>query len=274
MILTAEDAIRETLNDAMDSIADQFRKSVRPIYGAEHGTPESIGSCILLEVDGTKLVLTAAHVTDHSDTHALFVAGSQSTEPIQIYPEFNSTVAPAGDRDLDKNDFAYWLISDEKVKEIGDVEFLDSTMMSANKTQPDSRYYLVLGFPVSKKAKKVNHRAKKISPTLFKYSSGIELDQNIYEKLGCSVEEHMIINYGKYSTNSSGKKTNSTKPYGISRGALFDMGSMSDPEIYRPEHQFSGYLSALMIEYHKIPGVMVSVKIGPILDKIQEELTS
>ena len=72
-IMTVNEAVRDRMNECVDILAKQYMKSVRPIYGStEHGKPFHIGSCVLLEADGSHYLITAAHVIDHNDYTTLF----------------------------------------------------------------------------------------------------------------------------------------------------------------------------------------------------------
>lgn len=56
-----------------------FRASVRPIYRIicdSDRRPVHIASCLLLHVDGTPIVCTAAQVMDHLEESPLYVGGS------------------------------------------------------------------------------------------------------------------------------------------------------------------------------------------------------
>lgn len=58
----------------------RFANAVKPIYGAtEKGDPDHIGSAVLLDVHGTKIMITAAHIIDETSTMkptSLYVGGA------------------------------------------------------------------------------------------------------------------------------------------------------------------------------------------------------
>lgn len=98
--LLPQDELRKLARRAIDEAAYRaggYARSVRPIYGAAaDGRPEHIGSAILIDASGTKLIMTAAHVIDWNDRSSLYV-GLAATELIE--DEFMMSVAPEGVRD-------------------------------------------------------------------------------------------------------------------------------------------------------------------------------
>jgi hypothetical protein len=66
------------------AVAD-FKTSVRPIYGLLDGRRLThIGSCLLLDIDGKRVVSTAAHIADDLAVTPLFIGGLVGTHPVQL----------------------------------------------------------------------------------------------------------------------------------------------------------------------------------------------
>jgi hypothetical protein len=81
-----------------------FRGSVRPIYrniSDIDRRPVHIASCLLLDVDGTPIVSTAAHVMDHMRESPLYVWGSKGMALVPILGgRIRSTSVPHFDHAL------------------------------------------------------------------------------------------------------------------------------------------------------------------------------
>jgi hypothetical protein len=77
IIESFEQAERELVHEYTLQATVDFRKSVRPIYRSnllDH-RPEHVGSCVLLDIERSLVVATAAHITDSLARTALFVGG-------------------------------------------------------------------------------------------------------------------------------------------------------------------------------------------------------
>ena len=75
-IKTVNEIVLERMNECVEVLVRKFMNSVRPIYGStEHGKPYHIGSCVLIEIDKKKYLVTAGHVIDHNKTTTLYVSG-------------------------------------------------------------------------------------------------------------------------------------------------------------------------------------------------------
>ena len=117
-----------------------FKTSIRPIYGLlndRHLT--HIDSCLLLEIDGKRVVSTAAHIADDLALTPLFAGGLVGTHPVQLAGKFRATTPPGGDWQLDHVDCAYCEISANDLAAVGPVEFLSESRMSHDRVPPERR---------------------------------------------------------------------------------------------------------------------------------------
>jgi len=73
-ILTVAEVVREALYERMKAASKTLGKAVRPIYRVKNGKPDHLGTCIFLKRAGRHLLMTAAHVTDQSESYDLHVA--------------------------------------------------------------------------------------------------------------------------------------------------------------------------------------------------------
>ncbi len=125
-IKTINEAVRDRMNECTDILAKEYLKSVRPIYGStEHGKPYHIGSCVLIEINSSKYLITAAHIIDHNEITTLYISGGNDL--IQIEAEALITNSKNGSRDDDKLDFAILSLSTEIIEKLGAVIFLNES---------------------------------------------------------------------------------------------------------------------------------------------------
>ena len=137
-----------------------FRASVRPVYrnSASNTRPEHIGSCLLLNIDGMPIVVTAAHILDQSADHSLYVAGLPGTSPVPILGGVVMVTPKLEEgRASDHFDTAIWQPPVHGVDALGAVDFLDASRISHNQEPSAGRLYTAPGYPVSRNKKAVDH---------------------------------------------------------------------------------------------------------------------
>lgn len=257
---------------AMDSMASSveanLKRSVRPVYGAsERLTPYHIGSSILLELLGRKVLLTAAHVLDHSDETTIYVGGDNRLVPIE--GEFVVTKMLNGDRSRDRYDFAFLVLSDHQVESLSNVVYCPQHLISTGDPEPvEDRVYTTFGFPNSRNSDvdNVRHRTK---ASLLSYSSLAILPQDIIRKLPNHDEDHLFIRYLNQSTYDDGTRIRTISARGLSGGALVDTGRLSEHLAGRPSTRA---LAGLIIE--RVNGVLVATKLSVIVPQIKAILSS
>jgi hypothetical protein len=271
-IQAGNEHVRMRMHECTEAGADRFRASVRPIFASLYGLrPELIGSCVLLEVDGAKFAVTAAHIIDWVSSHALFVAGMVGTQPVQMLGDIKSTPRSKGSRASDRFDFAFWQVSASAEKDLGAVDFLDQTRISRNRISTIGRLYMAMGYPLSKNRGKVDNVSRAIRIVLWKYSANVVELPELAMELGASGDEHFFLRFEKHSHDSRGTKVNTISPRGISGGALVDLGSLASISDHPSEMRCAGMLAGLVIERHEAHRALVAVKIGTIVDAIKRQ---
>jgi hypothetical protein len=144
IVKTANEVVRERINECTDAGAQQFIRSIKPIYGSStSGFPIHVGTCLLLQIEMRKYILTAAHVIDWNEYSSLYVGGE--TELILIEGDFYRTQKPDGDRKKDHFDFAWLKLNEKFVAKMGYVNFVDETQLFFNNVATEGNLYLALG---------------------------------------------------------------------------------------------------------------------------------
>jgi hypothetical protein len=260
--------VRERMTECTDAGAQQFIGSIRPIYGStENGNPIHIGTCILLQIENLKYLLTAAHVIDENEHSSLYVGGE--SEVILIEGDFLCTKKPEGGRDNDHYDFAWLQLSDQFIGKMGNVCFAEEKQFSNYNGQTEGRLYLALGYPNTKN-RQINTQEKSVKPHYMKYASTVKPNDVLCKKLGVSGKDHLFLNYNpKHSKDEAGKIVNSIVPRGISGGALIDMGNIAKLDSYIPGASCKGQIAGMLIENHRDCKAMSAVKVGVIVEQIK-----
>ena len=263
IIKTVDELTLERMNTCSDALAKRYLLSVRAIYGAtENGKPDHIGSCVLLQYQGEKILVTAAHVIDNSDLTSLYVSGENKL--VQIEGSCLITAAPNNDRDKDKFDFAVLPISDALASDLGDVCFIPESEWGLHDLAAKDRCCLALGFPNSRN-KKIDATKNIVKLEPFVYTSTLKSDPRLFEEIEFSMADHYLLDFcSKHSKDSNNKITNSICPKGVSGGGLFLIADMANPESYRPEAECSGKFLGILIEQRKNKKVLAFTKMSTI----------
>jgi hypothetical protein len=256
-----------------DRAAQGCWKSIRPIYANSLAKvrPKHIGSCILLDIDGTRVLSTAAHIADemqNEDTQ-LYVGGLLGSRLVPIAGRVRATVAPDGVRDRDPFDGAFWVVPVAGAEKLGGVEFLGKDRLSHNRAPSERRYFMAYGFARSRNKTRVNHVRKSISIKVSRYTSTVAPIPELARELGVSGNEHFFLQFGARAEAADGTLMNSFGPVGLSGGGLFDLGDFTSPAIYADHARRRAALAGMLIEYHPDRGAIVAVKIGPIVQGIR-----
>lgn len=270
-----EDAFDSHLMDCATKASDAFVASVRPISGVRERDrlPEHVGTCILLNVEGHRILATAAHIADQLPRRgSLFVGGPLGASPVPLPTQIKTTTAPDGDRNADHYDLAFCEVPESALPPMGKVEFLSADRLSHNRVATEGHQYTALGYAISRNEDAFDHVARTITHRRSIYTAGVEPMPKLAKKLGVSGEDHLFQRYSKYSFDTAGQKMNSVNPEGFSGGALLDLGDFSSPTILSRTPGASARLSGMLIEYHRHHNAIVAVKIGRIFEAIRGAL--
>ncbi len=257
---------------------EQFRGSVRPLYGSSNSLNlEPVGTCFLLEVGGCHYGVTAAHAIDlikskdaEENDYSLWVIGSEGTEPVAVSGEVKCT-NPAGNREADKFDFAFWELTKDDMKSLGDVRSIDGNETLNSATNPVGRLFIILGYPFSKSRtkKSINAPKKTISPAPASYASVGVADPGFEKKQKLFEGDYILLEYQRYAKNAEGNKVNAIKPKGFSGAGVFDAGMIKSIETLGGETSLR--LAGMFLEWHKEHNsISMSVRIHRIVKAIHE----
>lgn len=236
--------VREFITAAADAAKNAFRDAVRPIYGASvRGRPDHLGSSVLIEIDGVKMIVTAAHVIDHNSATTLYIGGDATLDMLE--GEFQITAAPEADRNRDHYDFAFAELTPKQLSGLGDVRFVTEAEMVPASTPVEKRLYTAIGYPNSKNKDNLA-LANKVLGQLYPYSS-IHCDEPVLAKRGLSRHDHVLITHHKKAVDETGRKTFPIGPRGLSGGAMIEATEIS-LALYRGQQALAPRLAGIIIE--------------------------
>lgn len=274
VIESLEEAAQARLQECAPRAVADFKTSVRPIYGLmDSHRLTHIGSCLLLEIDGKRVISTAAHITDELARTPLFIGGVVGTHPVQLAERVRATKPPRGIRNWDHHDCAYCEISAENAAALGPVEFLSESRLSQNRIPTEGRFYTAFGYAASRNKRSIDHSTRSIANRVSMYTGHVVDTPTLAAKLQSSGDAHLFLNFEMHAHTANGDRVNAFGPRGLSGGALLDLGDFTSPAIYAPARQHWATLSGMLIRHWKRHHVMVVVKIGTIVEGIRRDLT-
>lgn len=277
MIELLHEAEQRRMRECATQAGADFVDSVPAIYrssDASDGRPEHIGSCILLDIDGTPVVATAAHIVDDIPEGAtLFVATPARPQLVPIVGgDIKTTPKPPKGRNYDHSDSAYWRIPDDEVERLGVANFLGPSRLSHNRAPQDRRYYTALGYAVERNADRVDHERRTITFAPSMHTSNAVSEPKLTRRLNSPGDQHLFVRFARYAKDADGVEMETFYPEGLSGGALLDLGDFTSYDIYGGDTKHRARLAGVIIEYHEDRQALVAVKIGPIVSGITNAL--
>lgn len=258
--------------------ARDFRRAVLPIYELRtSGTRPKLkhaGTCVLLKIDGSAILVTAAHNLDGlKDGIQLSVGPPPGTNPAPVPivgGVVRSTPRPPGGRRRDAVDSAFWKMPDDAVRALGNVWFIDPLRISHNRAPVNRRYYMAMGFAQSRNRRSIDNARLAIRNRLSRYTGSVEEIPALAAELGVSGADHMFLNFAKRAQAEDDGMVDAFSPDGFSGGPLLDLGDLLSEDAYSPESTHRSSLSGILIEHRPKHKAMVAVKIGPIVAAIRK----
>lgn len=257
------ESIRMLMRSASEKAEATFRTAVRPVYGiTSNEIPKQLGSAVLIVIDGTRCLLTAAHVIDANHETTLYVGGD--TTLVEISAEFDATVAPKSGRHDDHYDFAIAPLPETMLSEMTALKFINEQELAPPAANREKVLYTALGFPNTiNKAPLAG--ASKVHGQLLSYSSFARFQPALALKLDVSGDEHVFIDHRKHGRDETGRKVFSVGPRGMSGGAIIQAADFGDREVLLGRKPPEPKLAAITIELYKNHQTLLGTRIDAML---------
>ena len=261
-IKTLKECVHERMNECVDVLGKKYIKTVLPIYGSDElGNPCHISSCILIKVKNKNYIITAAHVIDNNKITTLYVGGGDGGQLVKIEGECLVIKENNDNRKDDKIDIAILSLTEDIVKKLDKVTFIDESSFLSKDSLNTKGLYLAVGYPNSRN-KKNNNKENKILPKYFRYAATLNTSAETFKEIGADKRYHYLLKYDKISKDENNKEVNSIKLTGMSGGGLFFIEGMDKPENYRPNVDCTGKLAGILIEHHEKQKVIMATKLS------------
>lgn len=250
----------EMIDHLIQRAQQEYFSAIRPIFRAnDSGSPESIGTCLLIRDKDNYFLVSAAHVIDYGKTSILYVAGNHSLEPLES--NFSVTKPPSGNRKVDKFDFAFSRLALEMAEKLGKESFINLVESCDREMNAAGKLHVALGYPTSRnKPKPIGLCGQNLKGKAWAYGDMIESSDQIYEQLGISKDTHLCLKFDKYGLDRDGAKTKTVDPHGASGGLLINAGCGSTSPV----------IAGILIEVRKTEKVIVATRIECLASAIRQ----
>jgi hypothetical protein len=248
------------LREAEDRIVD----SSIPVYRQmSRGTPELIGSAVILEIGASTLLCTAAHVIEARRGANLYLPHGDTLQPAAL-KSFVTSLPGSGHRADDKFDFAISLLDEEQKRRFSNFRVISLAEIDQNEIPEARRRYSFFGYPASKNKSKPH--VKDVRFYSSRYSGGPSPPEK-YDEYGFNVSLHLLVEFNaKRMLNREGRAEKPADPHGVSGGAVWCLGDESEFEAATNREKLIG----IAMEYRR--DALVALRLSLVLESVRKLL--
>ncbi|WP_020539483.1 hypothetical protein [Lewinella cohaerens] len=226
------------------------------------GILEQFGSGVLLKIETSYVIASAAHVTD-SISELVVPFNDKSFKGIQA-KVLATAIPESGKRADDKIDIALLLLSPETALEL--VPFYSFLEMNRVEVEHSVRLgiinYSIIGTPSHRTKDDTRSRRVTTDPLVMFMAAS---EDKVYEKYGLTKEEHIVVDFPKKMNVSDSDKPQrtTTHPEGISGSGLWFIKLMKTGDNYELDVSLIGIMIEFRDKYYR---VMIATKMDEIIN--------
>ena len=256
-IIRVPDIISEHHRRCAKAARDQFGDAVRPLYALnKQGRPFVVATAILIEVEGSRCLATAAHALQ---TPSLLVAGTDALIPLgrEWWGSAGKGV------DTDNVDVAVRVLTQEEEQSMKGLPLIGQSDQMIF-TSTEHRYHIVVGYRASQNKAPVSMtgRLRRMRWSFTSHSANLPEngDAVIYD------DHNFAVDYGEKARRENGELVDRTPPSGVSGGAIFDLGSTNDYQQLCSPEPHPPRLAGIFISCPRNCRVLIGTKMEVLLD--------
>lgn len=254
----------QTYYDTQINSTNDIHKCTCQFMTFENNIPKGHGTGVLVKIDNTYFILTAAHVIDKHEEELYIRYEQNKHTKIEFELIINKSDTP--NRENDQTDIAILKLTDRTTKKInGFYDFLDKSEIGINHKLKDFPLYLAYGYPASMTTVKYKKNIISSNPTYFNtMPSEIEM----YNKLKCNINKNIIIHYNKTNLVNIHTEQKGTGPdvYGMSGCGLWYVPAQD----FSQNKKIKKELIAILIEWPtKDKNYIISTRIDVVTEIIR-----
>jgi hypothetical protein len=253
--LMSADGLRR-MRESAERVAD----SAVPVYRyVARGTPELIGSAVLLEICERRFLCTAAHVLDARDGRDVHLPHGRTLQPFGAAVHITQMPA-SGRREDDKLDFAIVELEGDNFDRFSSYRFITLAEIDQNEVPRAGRTYAFAGYPVSRNKSKRGTAG--VREHVVHYTGG-PLPQDRYDNEGLNLAPHLIVDFNLKNMVEGQEIVQPIHPRGLSGGTVWRLGDLQEFE----DHTNREGLVGIGMEFRD--DALIAVRISVILEAIR-----
>lgn len=237
--------------------------AVVPLFGVtDKSRPALIGTGFLVAHEQHRILVSGAHVADEQKETPLFVPSDNGVLR-NIDAAAIKTLAPNGDRELDKIDIAFWDLSKTLCREIEQARwFLPTVLLRPGAPSTPLHQYSFVGYP--HKGTKAIHGTTRIRAVPESFT-GRCVSPQVLVSVGGSADENIAIEFDHKGAQLGKKLVVPKDRHGMSGGPVFALTDGAGLEEV-PKVRIVG----VAIEHHKPQRLLLSTRVDSLLHMLAE----
>lgn len=236
-------------------VTAQFGRSIAQVLKAtDRGTPDPVGSGVLLAVGERRFLLTAAHVLDHHDHSTLYLAVDGGKTVEVGGRSISSGVPSSGRRSEDGIDVGVVELNAEARGALPPEAFLSPLALDINEVADPKALYVVMGYP---------HRRVELRPgnviesTLQKYTA--QTNDDLYNLTSRDETTNLVLAFRRDRVRFEGLVRTGPHPAGMSGGPVFRLENIGSPLVGGTVARVVGLLTDYVQRNHVLIAPRVSL---------------
>lgn len=201
-----------------------YKNAVRPIFFTEDGTSvDLVGSSVLVNLDGQRCLVTAAHVVDQGQERSLQIGGQPGFHPL-TQSRFTNKVG--GSRDNDHVDVAVSVLTPDVASSLSHLGFVTPQHQQDEPNDGEGRTFMLMGYRLSQN--KFGHLTEGELPLkIWTCTTGpAPVPKGQSRQFGG--QYNFALDYPKRMQRSPDEPVVTTPPRGVSGGAIFEIADLGN----------------------------------------------
>lgn len=207
-----------TMLGRIKSILPRVAAATAPVISLDRlKKPQFLASAILLKINNWHFALTAAHVLDERSSSDLYIGSGDNV--VLLEGSYGSTVPPGtGNRNQDRIDIGIVKLSEKKVQDMQEDEFLTFNDIYNLDTDTTTGHYIFAGYPCSKHKRAI--KGKEAEATMYSFIAK-PAPLADYQDAGLNPSISLLLQFDKQNLWLPSGRVVGPDPTGISGGGVW-----------------------------------------------------
>ncbi len=268
-IVSADQAVRESVLAAIGSHADRLRLSVGRILSKRTNNRAALSaSGTFIRFRGIDYFLTAAHALVDRGDGALLTATKKAG--ISIKEAVHSYVKNQEHAE-DLLDAGLFRVTEEMKSQLGEITPIEIDRSITRAAYPPGHVFMIVGYPRSKNKKPLPE--SQLPPANDNVLvTGLKDDQRVQSHPDVRWQNHLVLGWSDQSSaDLKGQTVNIGSLAGMSGGPVFDLGDRNDLAVLGGRSDPKPVLAGIFTRHLKAENALLGTRLGAIIDVLDKE---